>query len=240
MASNVPSSRHLENRAYTDCQGPYTSGSSLHCAPLRAIQSIPLSIFRPSFRGRPRFPVLSGGSTATYRIVGAVVYPDSHFIGREAELGAIKNQLEGTENKLFLMGMGGIGKSEVVRMYLKRHAQDYDVMLWVSFEHRLCCTLASDTAVPIQGLSQADFPEDSDWDYFQRKLRILKEMADRRVLLAVDNFDVPDDPDLESFTSGEYAVIFTTRCHQDSGCLPEIDIWPVVDRGEQMKMLWLM
>lgn len=182
-------------------------------------------------------PVSSaGGSTATYRIVGTVVYPDSRFIGREAELEAIKNQLEGTENKLFLVGMGGIGKSEIVRMYLKRHAQDYDVMLWVSFEHSLCCTLASDTAFPIQGLSRADFPEDSDRDYFQRKLRILKEVADRRVLLAVDNFDVPDDPDLESLTSGEYAVIFTTRCHQDSGRLPEIDIRPVVDRGEQLVM----
>ena len=62
MVSNVPSSRHLANRAYTDCQGPYASGYSRHCAPLRAIQSIPLSILRSSFRGRP--PVLSGGSSA--------------------------------------------------------------------------------------------------------------------------------------------------------------------------------
>ena len=67
IASNVPSSRHLANRAYTDCQGPYASGSSRHCAPLWAIQSIPLSIFRSSFRGRPRCPVLSGGSTAFTR-----------------------------------------------------------------------------------------------------------------------------------------------------------------------------
>ena len=67
MASNVPSSRHFANRAYTDCQGPYASGSSRHCAPLWAIQSIPLSIFLSSFRGRPRFPVLSGGNRAFMR-----------------------------------------------------------------------------------------------------------------------------------------------------------------------------
>ena len=67
MASNVPSSRHLANRAYTDCQGPYASGNSRHCAPLRTIQSIPLSMFRSSFRGRPRFPVLSGGSSSFMR-----------------------------------------------------------------------------------------------------------------------------------------------------------------------------
>ena len=63
MASSVPSSRHLANRAYTDCQGPYASGISRHCAPLRATQSIPLSMFRSSFRGRPRFPDLSAGSS---------------------------------------------------------------------------------------------------------------------------------------------------------------------------------
>ena len=67
MASNVPSSRHLANRAYTDCQGPYVSDSSRHCAPLRAIQSIPFSILRSSFRGRPRFPALSGGNSSFMR-----------------------------------------------------------------------------------------------------------------------------------------------------------------------------
>ena len=66
-ASDVPSSRRLANWAYTDCHGPYTSGSFLHCAPLRAIQRTPLSIFLSSFRGRPRCPVLSGGSIAFTR-----------------------------------------------------------------------------------------------------------------------------------------------------------------------------
>ena len=39
----------------------------LHCAPLWFIQSIPLSIFRLSFLGRPFFPVLSGGSIGSTR-----------------------------------------------------------------------------------------------------------------------------------------------------------------------------
>ena len=55
------------NRAYTDCLGPYSSGSYRHCAPLRVIQSIPFSIPRSSFRGRPRFPALSGGNSSFMR-----------------------------------------------------------------------------------------------------------------------------------------------------------------------------
>ena len=100
--------------------------------------------------------------TASYRIVGTVVYPDRHFVGREGELEAIRTHLSGGENKLFLVGMGGIGKSEIARMYLKRHSGDYDVVLWLSFEESLRRTFLSDVAVPIQGLSRADYPEDSD------------------------------------------------------------------------------
>ena len=58
------------------------------------------------------------GRSASYRIVGSMVYPDRHFVGREGELDAIHSHLSGTENKLFLVGMGGMGKSEIARMYL--------------------------------------------------------------------------------------------------------------------------
>lgn len=176
------------------------------------------------------------GGTVHYRIIGSRVYPDSHFTGREEELSAIHEQLNGAENKVFLVGMGGIGKSEIVRMYLKRYDQEYDVVLWLSFEESLRRILLSDAAFPIEGLNRIDFPEDSDEDYFWRKLRILKKIADKRVLVVVDNFDVPDDPDLEAFTSGEYSVIFTTRCHQDSGRLPEIEIGPVTEHDQLLAM----
>lgn len=48
-------------------------------------------------------PAAEGG-TAHYRIIGSKVYPDSHFIGREKELSDIHEQLNGLENKVFLVG----------------------------------------------------------------------------------------------------------------------------------------
>lgn len=172
----------------------------------------------------------------TYRLISSMVYPDNCFVGRARELEQIHSQLSGAENKLFLVGMGGIGKSEVAKMYCKQHAADYDVMLWVSFDGSLARTVSSDTAFPIQGMSRADFPADDDRTYFQRKLRSLKEIATRRVLIVMDNFDVTGDPDLEDFCSGAYSVLFTTRCHPTYNSIPEVEIRKMEDPNELLAL----
>lgn len=48
------------------------------------------------------------GGMVHYRIIGFRVCPDSHFTGREEELSVIHEHLNGAENKVFLVGMGGI------------------------------------------------------------------------------------------------------------------------------------
>jgi len=156
----------------------------------------------------------NASENAVYRITGTMVYPDTRFVGREAELEKIHECLAGVENKLLLVGMGGIGKSELAKMYLKQHAHEYDVILWVPFSDSLQKTLINDSTFPIHGLERSDYPEDSEEDYYLRKLRILKEIADRRVLIVVDNFDVFDvdfDDDvfvgkIDLFARGRYQI----------------------------------
>ena len=187
-----------------------------------------------------RMLVASSASDAakdvTYRITGAMVYPDTRFVGREAELKKIQECLAGVENKLLLVGMGGIGKSELAKMYLKQHADEYDVVLWVPFSGTLQKTLVNDSIFPISGLERSAYPEDTEEEYYLRKLRILKEIADRRVLIVVDNFDVKEDPELERFCSGTYGVIFTTRYHQNNTVLPEIEICGMDSRRDLLAL----
>ena len=179
---------------------------------------------------------ISEESGRSYRLTGSIVYPDSGFVGRKRELTEIEQNLSGAGNKMFLVGMGGIGKSEIARMYIKQHQTDYDVILWVSFTDSLEQTLINDYAFPIQGLSRTEFPEDSDQDYFQRKLRILKEIADRRILIIVDNFDVTEDPSLETFCSGLYSLLFTTRYHQENRHFPEVEVWEMTDESDLLEL----
>ncbi len=176
------------------------------------------------------------GTTKQYRLVGRRDYPDNQFVGRRKEIQCIHRQLTSSQNKLFLVGMGGIGKSEIAKMYCDIYRDDYDVVLWVSFQESLQATVINDFAFPIQGLSRSDYAEDDDEQYFQRKVSILKEIADARVLIVIDNFDVKEDRSLRTFCDGEYSVLFTTRYHSLSKQIPELEIPEVTDPQEQMEI----
>jgi len=178
----------------------------------------------------------AGQEKKRYSIVGSTVYADKCFVGRKQELEKIHNCLSSRENKLLLVGMGGIGKSQIAKTYCSRYREHYDVILWVSFNDSLEQTLINDFSFPIQGLERSDYPQDSDREYFRRKLKLLKNITDSRVLFVVDNFDVPEDPDLEEFCSGSYSVLFTTRTHGLSYQLEELEVSPMTDEEELLEL----
>ncbi len=178
------------------------------------------------------------GSTSakSYQIVSSMMYPDNQFVGRKRELQEVHDHLSGFRNKVFLVGMGGIGKSEIAKMYCKLHASDYDVVVWVPFTGSLLETLCSDSVFPIQGISRSDFAGLDDRTFFEKKLQILKTIADAKVLFVIDNFDVTEDPDLKKFCSGSYSVLFTTRYHQNEHSIPEVTISAFEEEDELLEL----
>lgn len=170
-----------------------------------------------------------------YRLISAMQFPDSGFAGRKQEIAQIAEQLDKPDNKVFLTGMGGMGKSEIAKMFLKQNANRFDVARWVPFERSLAATFASDSALPVEGLSHTDYPAETEEEYARRKLQILNSISDRHVLLVIDNFDVERDPLLEELCSGPYSIIFTTRCRHSIG-IREIEILPMTDDAELMEL----
>ncbi len=172
-----------------------------------------------------------------YRLNDSVIYPDANFVGRETELDQIHKFLSSPNNKLFLFGMGGIGKSELARQYISRHRNDYRLVLWISVNGTLTHTLADDYLFPIRGMSRLDYPNDNEKDYFQRKCILLRELAGTDVLVVLDNYDSDDDAGLKEFLSGTYTALITTRILRRDSRLQEMPV-PPLHHPEELRRLF--
>ena len=135
-------------------------------------------------------------------------------IGREEEIADIHKRLK-EDNVVFIRAMGGIGKSELAKMYAEKYKNTYDTIQFVTFEDNLKHTIADN-------LMFVNFTEDDyknkkgDIDeetVFKEKLKLF-EAFDENTLIVIDNFNVSFDEDIDNIISNKdngHKVIFTTR-----------------------------
>ena len=142
-----------------------------------------------------------------WKLSDKIVWPRGLFIGREEEMQEIADHLE-SDHILFLQGMGGIGKSEIAKGYAKMYRDRYDTVIFASYTADLM-TLVSGDELPIDNLRKAE--DESQEDFFKRKLKTFKDLATERTLLIIDNFDVDDDKYLDDVVNGPYKLLITTR-----------------------------
>ncbi len=171
-----------------------------------------------------------------YKLIGSTINKDSAFVGRTKELAQMQELLTQAPHKLILSGMGGIGKSELVNAYCSSHRQDYDVILWITYDTSLEKTLANDFRFLIQGMERRDYPQDSDAAYFRRKLSMLNQISDHRVLMILDNFDTEDDPDLEELARANCSMILTSRSRGLSSHIPEMEITGITEEADLLEL----
>lgn len=139
------------------------------------------------------------------RILGGRVPPLCQwFQGREEELEELHELLQ-REGKVFLHGIPGIGKSELVKAYARRYGREYRNVLYLLYQGSLRETI---TVLEFSD----DLTTDSEKQRFQkhdRSLRMLKEDT----LLIIDNFNAT--PEEDDFFDGNlryrYRIMFTTR-----------------------------
>ncbi len=154
-------------------------------------------------------------------IVKNIPSPTDFFIGRENELSAIKETLN-EKHKIFLQGIGGIGKSEIVKNYINKYSKDYNATVYLVFAHDFV-TMINDT----QFLSDCDQTEHETSIHFcKRKLDVLYKLfsKNKKNLLVIDNLDVVlEDLENDSVDRGVWEricslpcdLIVTTRKQQD-------------------------
>lgn len=161
-----------------------------------------------------------------------------NFIGRERELTELEQSLN-HYNKVFVQGIGGIGKSEFVKEYAVRHKTYYNTILLLTYENSLKELILNERQIYFENffrISNSTGKNETDEMYFHRKLEKIKYLFDEKTLLILDNFNAEYDPDLESFLSGRYAVIITTRNHFDYLGLPVCNLKQMEPKTEQLTL----
>lgn len=153
--------------------------------------------------------------------------PCAYFCGRDRELSEIEKMME-TETKVFVSGIPGIGKSELIRAYVRDHRQDYTNILYVTYSGNL--------RDDIIGLDFVDDVADEDMkDRFIRHERFLRSLkADS--LLIMDNFNtIPAREHLfSSVMKYNCRIIFTTRSRFEG--YPEFEVKEIKDKEKLMDL----
>ncbi len=143
------------------------------------------------------------------------IIPKKIFVGRDNVLAEIEENFKNGENVQFLHGIGGIGKTQIAKQYAKKHKNDYDTIVYTTYNESLKNTVISENSFVLDPemnrFTMSDGSQESDDDFFKRKLDKIKKISDKKTLIVIDNFDTLGDENLKEFASGDYHILITTR-----------------------------
>lgn len=132
------------------------------------------------------------------------------IIGRNEECNSLRNWVKSDENMLFVTGIGGIGKSTVVRKFISENKDDFDNVIYLKYKSSISDTIADDMQFCISGYEREE--EESAKDYFYRKLKAAKELSDNNdTLLVIDDFNGEPDEELLELLKLGWKTILVTR-----------------------------
>ena len=129
-----------------------------------------------------------------------------YFCGREKELQAFSEMLE-AENKIFIYGVGGIGKSEFVKRFIKDNKSEFTNVLFITYADSLKNTIAG---INFKG-DKSDEVLENLYTQHMNYLRVMQNDT----LIIIDNFDIvpEDDENFDDIMELNCKIIFTTRSH---------------------------
>jgi len=158
------------------------------------------------------------------------VIPKSVFCGRDDVIKDIAKKFDAGERVIFVQGIGGIGKTEIVKQYAKLYRNDYDTIIFATYSDSLLSLINSETPFEIEPefsrLVQADGVQEDDQSFFERKLKKIQKLSNERTLIVIDNFDVEHDDALPELIKGKYRLLITTRCDY-SLAYPYVKVGPI-------------
>ncbi|MCQ2408072.1 MAG: protein kinase [Oscillospiraceae bacterium] len=160
-----------------------------------------------------------------------------HFVGRDTEVKAIAECLQ--DNRvLYLTGIGGIGKSTLIRNYIIRSQPDYDVIVYLEFDGDFRRTFCDDMQLQISTISRSG-SESAD-DYFLRKLAYLRNICvEKRVLFVLDNFSGTVTKEMSRVIDCGYDTVIVTRSQPPKNSFAFLEVGAITNDAELFRLIAL-
>lgn len=131
-------------------------------------------------------------------------YKDKNAAYRDREIKDLHSILS-NNNSAFITAIGGIGKSELAKMYADRFHKEYDIIQFLNYAGSM-----EDTArrISVNGI---DINQAKDKDWLYNQISDLLDRQNNKTLIVVDNFDA-EAKDIELLANRKNVkVIFTSR-----------------------------
>jgi len=137
--------------------------------------------------------------------------PNNEFvIGRQEEINSLIKWSQSDSRCMFVSGMGGIGKSTIVRKFLNQVSNDFDSIIYLYFNESLCSTLTDDTQFSINNCEKNS--EETNNEYYKRKLKMAGRIAEKtNSILVIDNYNGDLDNTFADMLNVGWKVIVITR-----------------------------
>lgn len=144
------------------------------------------------------------------------------YVGRFSDQQALHALLHTPGHQLFsLSGMGGIGKSSMVRVYLAAHRNEYDAVVWMYDQGKGADIVADDTVVRVNTVEK--MKEESLPDYLSRKTGRLRDIVlTQHALAVVDNVEPEHINDLQPLLEIGWDLLFISREALPEGFCPSL------------------
>lgn len=158
-------------------------------------------------------------------ICKAAIRQTDFFVGRETELEDIKKSLQ-NHSLVFVSGIMGIGKSEIIKQYAYVNQNSYSNILYWQYDGSLISMICNEEAVIIDNFTR--YPKEDDKEYCFRKLKKLVSLSDDNTLIIIDNVDIL----VEELESKEIwhlikgipgKILVGTRCDEQHYCQVKIE-----------------
>ena len=167
--------------------------------------------------------------------------PRKHFFGRDTLLDDLHKTFEEGERVVFLQGIGGIGKTQIAKNYVKKYGAEYDTIVYATYGGNIRDLILSDAPFtfdpPMNRLTKADGSKESDAEFFERKIAALRACATEKTLLILDNFDTIYDEQFDTLKDIGGRLLVTTRCdYSKNNRVVQID---PIEKIEDLKKVFL-